>query len=154
MTAEVFERFLNPSERAIAVVELVAREDVVTLLASFFSREARNEFGSPYRDIGAYEPALVAAARLGPRAKPLEAYLREAASDGWPQGATALGQLGTLDQASVDCLVRVVAQGRVEAQAEALGALVRCGHGALPAIERLGESSEPWRRTIASLRSE
>lgn len=122
-----FERSLLPDERAAAASELATRgQDALPILEALFNGEARNEWGVPYLSLGTpVDCGLVAAARLGCVAKPLEGHLRAALQRGHQYAAAALGALGTLDDASVETLA--VALGRSGADAvEAAQALLRC----------------------------
>lgn len=99
----VFEEFLQPAMRAKATAELATRgAGAIPVLEALFSGEAKNAFGVPYVKLGTpLDCALAAAGLLGPLAKPLEPHLREALLRGHIYAAHALGQLGSIEEATV-----------------------------------------------------
>jgi hypothetical protein len=105
-TVAIFERLLDVGQRAIATQELADQgEGALPILESLFSGTAKNQWGVPYRQLGTpFDCALVAAARLGSTAIPLEGYLRAAVQSGHPYAAQALAALGTLKDESIAAL--------------------------------------------------
>ena len=155
MAVETFERFLNPADRANAVAELSEKGgEAVSLLLSLFEGTAKNDFGSPYKDIGASECGFEVAVRLGPRAKPLERHLRDGSRARYPTAVAALGNLERLDQPSVDTLVEAVRSGRAAVQAEAAAALLKQGLGEHPCLAELERSSDAWLSFLTRLRAQ
>lgn len=155
MAAEIFERFLNPADRAKAVAELSEKgDDAVSLLLSLFEGTAKNDFGSLYKDIGASECGFEVAQRLGSRAKPLERHLRDGSRARYPAAVAALGNLEHLDQPSIDTLVEAVRSGRAVLQAEAAAALLKQGLEEHPCLAELERSSDAWRLFLTRLRAQ
>ena len=140
----LFDRFTNPSERALATAELASLGvGAIQILQRLFSGEARNSFGVPYRQLGMpMDCGLVAAGRLGPVAKPLEHYLREALTAGHVYAAEALGKLGFLDELSIEALADTLAVND-GISFESAHALVRSGHTKHPAVVKAVQGS-PW----------
>ena len=125
---DFFERFLTPKERARATSELASRgADALPVLEALFSGQAKNERGVPYLSLWmAVDCGLVAAARLGALAKPLEAHLRAALRQGHHYAAPALGALGSLDEESIVALARALDDGKIDMAFESAFALIRC----------------------------
>ncbi len=94
----IFERFLQPSERAAATIELVTQgAAALPILQSLLSGEATNSWGVPYRKLGVpVDCALVAIQRLGPIALPLEAYVKHEIENGHSYAADALTAIHAL----------------------------------------------------------
>jgi hypothetical protein len=154
MAVEIFERFLSPADRVHAVAEFADMGDRgVQVLEALFSRQATNDFGSPYRDIGAYACGLEAAARLGAHAKPLERHLREGVEAGYSVAAAALRKLDVLDPASVDALINAVESENSTLGLEAVDALLKHGLDGHPAIHSFERRSEVSGRFVRQLRS-
>jgi hypothetical protein len=146
----IFEEFLQPSQRAKATVELVARgAEAIPVLITLLSGEAKNAFGVPYIRLGnPLDCALVAAGRLGALSKPLEPYIREALSSGHVYAASALGFLGTLEEATVVELAAQLA-GNVILSTEAAASLVRCGQVGHPSVVKAARSSPQAAQALA-----
>ena len=125
----IFEQFLDAAQRAIATQDLAAQgEGAVPVLTALFDGTAKNRFGIPYRQLGIpLDCALVAAARLGPIAIPLEPHLRAEVLSGHPYASSALAALGVLQDGSVAVLASQLDADHLLA-AEAASALVRTGN--------------------------
>jgi len=103
-------------------------KDALPELVAFFSGEARNEFGAPYRSLGKpMRCVLEAVRRMGPIAKPLEPYLRAELQLGDFVAAMALGSLGSLDEQSIIALAACLAEKGVDLSYESAAALILCG---------------------------
>lgn len=153
----IFERFMNPLTMMDAEQDLLGQgPGAVAALAAFFNGEARNEWGIPYRQFGLpVRGALEVACRLGPLAKPLEAFLRAELDDGRLVAATALGGLGMLEDASVQSLARRLRDGPDMACESAI-ALIRCGMQTHPLVANVlvnsYQATRQFRRTEAFFR--
>jgi hypothetical protein len=106
MESSFFERFLSPAERAKATCELASMgKDALPILKALFDGEAVNKWGVRYRDLGMpLACSLVVARKLGPEAKSLERFLRDAVLSGHMYALAALGALGTFEEASIAAL--------------------------------------------------
>jgi len=154
---QIFERFMNPATLMDAEQDLLGQgANAVALLAAFFNGEARNEWGFPYRQFGLpVRCAIEVACRMGPLAKPLEAFLRAELDDGLVVAATALGGLGSLEDASVQSLARRLRDG-ADMGCESAIALIKCGMQTHPlvtnALANSYQATREFRRTEAFLR--
>jgi hypothetical protein len=104
-------------------------ERALPVLDALFSGEAKNRFGVPYArlELGAISCGLVTATILGPIAKRLEHHLVHLLLHGHGQyAATALGSLGSLDEASIAALAAQL-DGDPLIAFESAVALIACG---------------------------
>ena len=77
--------------------------DAVPVLASVLTGEAKNEYGVSYRALGLpLRCALEVARRLGVVARPLESLLRTELHAGNFVAAMALGELGSVDDRTIE----------------------------------------------------
>jgi len=120
-----FERFLSPKDRGNAVHELAEMgEDAVPILDALFSGEAKNQFGSSYKNIGALHCGFVTVKKLGILAKPLEKFIREGIKNDNLYAIEAAGAMVELELETEKALARAVIRNKV---GEAIYSLVRCG---------------------------
>ena len=138
----LMERFLNPGDRAAATVELASRgEQAMPILQGLFDGTTVNRYGVPYRRLGTpLDCGLVAAARLGPLARPLEPFLRAALREGHAYAADALGALETLEDESIAALADALSVAWTADSAAA--ALARCKASEHPSLRAAIDSSE------------
>ena len=150
----IFERFMNAATMIDAEQELLGQgAGAVASLAAFFNGDEKNEWDVPYRQFGLpMRCALEVARRMGPAAKPLEAYLRAELDDGRFIAAMALGALSTLDEASVVSLAGRLRDGS-DMACECALALIHCGMETHAAVTKVlansYQASRDFRRTQA-----
>ena len=150
----IFERFTNTATMMEAQQELLDQgEGAVDALAAFFSGEQANESDMPYRQYGLpMRCAIEVARRLGPLAKPLEAYLRAELDDGRFAAAMALAELGSLEEDSIHSLARRLRDGS-DMGCESAIALIKCGAETHPAVTQVlansYQATREFRRTEA-----
>lgn len=135
-----------------AEYELLALgEPAVSILASLFNGQARNEFGVPYRQLGLpLRCAIEVARRLGEIAKPLEPYLLEELKNGNHIAAMALGSLGTLAPLSVQVLAQSL-NGDLDLSYESARALIACGESNNATVQELLTKSPKATATFAKV---
>lgn len=142
----IFERFTNPATMIEVEQELLALgEGAAPILEKFFSGEARDSSGVPWRARPLpLRCAIEVAARLGPLTKPLEPWLRREVDAGSFPAAMALGCLKVLDEASVASLANALTMDShgFDLLCEAATALARCGHANHPLVTAALASSE------------
>ena len=104
MPSTILDRFISPASMMDAEQELLALGvDAVPILASVLTGQAKNEFGISYRALGLpLRCALEVARRLGAVARPLESLLRVELHAGNFVAAMALGELGSVDDQTVE----------------------------------------------------
>ncbi len=143
MQQSLFERFKSPASMMAAEQELLALgESAVPILETFFSGEAKNEFGIPFRQLGLpLRCALEVARRLGPIAKPLENHLRSELRAGHFVAAMALGSLGSLEESSVSELALSLS-GDLDMSTESAVALIKCRQVENPLVLAAASQSE------------
>lgn len=150
----IFERFMSTTTMMEAQQALLDQgAGAVDALATFFSGELVGEGGIPYRNYGLpMRCALEVARRLGPLARPLEAYLRAELDDGRFPAAMALGELGALEEDSIHSLARRLRDGS-DMASEAAIALIKCGAEDHPAVTQVlansYQATREFRRTEA-----
>lgn len=135
-----------------------AEQKIVTLgdaaiprLKTLFDGSSRNEWGIPYRELGLpLSCGLEIAARLGPRAKPLESYIRAELPES-ETAARALRALGDLEETSVEALATAL-DGKINIASEAAFALVECGRDRSPPVNRAVERSSEARKWLEAAR--
>lgn len=137
----LFESFLNAGSTAPGELANL-RERALPILVALFTGEARNAFGHPYVSIGALDRGLVTAKLLGPLARPLEPYLRDALVRKHLHAAEALAALGSLEEASILELSRCVVAVETspvdwDLAFEAATALLRAHADRHPAVEKI-----------------
>jgi hypothetical protein len=139
----LFERFLSPAERTLATAELASLgARAIPILELLFSGEAKNAAGVSYRLLGSpLDCALVAAGRLGPLAKPLEPYIREALDSGHIYAVEALRFLGALEEKTIEVLVEKLVGSDSLLSGESAATLVRCGAVNHPAVREVERTS-------------
>jgi hypothetical protein len=88
--------------------DLIARgQAAIPMLSSFFTGEAKNCFGVPYRILGLpLDCAIIVAGQLGPLAKPLESQLRDELRRGHRYAPGALRRIGSLEDESILVLAK------------------------------------------------
>jgi HEAT repeat protein len=138
MESSFFERFLSPAERAKATCELASMgKDALPILKALFDGEAVNKWGVRYRDLGMpLDCSLVAAQRLGPEAKSLERFLRDAVLSGHRYAPAALSALGILEEASIAALSKSLSSEDLLFSIEAAWALYIAGLTNHPSVVR------------------
>ncbi|MCB5363381.1 hypothetical protein H0484_06410 [Pusillimonas sp. CC-YST705] len=144
MSNPTFELFLNTGTMLDAELQLLEEgADAVPELASLFSGESKNQFGIPYRDLGLpLRCALEVVIRLGPKARPLEPFLREQLEKGDETAARALAALGVLEPASVRLLVKQLDCYPESIAIESALTLIKCGYAESPDVIRALNQSE------------
>ena len=131
-----------------AEVALVSQGDAaVPVLQALLDGSAKNGDGVPYRSLGLpLRCALEVAARLGPKAKPLEQLLIADVEAGESAAAVALGRIGHASNASIECLDARMDSStapQFDMPFEAAGALIRLKAAAHPVvINVLSESAK------------
>jgi hypothetical protein len=147
----LFERFLQPADRAAATVELADRGVLaLPVLVSLFDGTAVNRHGIPYRKLGMpLLCGLVAASRLGPVAHPLEPFLVAELRAGHTYAAEALGALGVLEEDSIVALADALC-GEVLVAFEAAEALRRSSVIDHPAVKAMASSSATAARALGT----
>lgn len=152
----IFERFTSPATMIDAEQELLALgAGAVPILERFFSGEAKDDAGMPWRvrDLP-LRCAIEVASRLGPVAKPLEPWLRAEVTPDSYWAASALGRLQTLEEASVAVLASALTMAHNHyMRAEAAAALIRCGQGDHPLVKAALASSANAAATFASMKT-
>lgn len=154
MPHPLFEQFLNTGSMLEAERELLRlRQDALPILESLFTSDAKNQFGVPYRKLGLpLICALEVVCRLGPVAKPLEAYLREELRNGCRTAAMALGSLGSLDDLSIMELAQALQVHNLDLSHEAAAALIRCGQADHELVSAVTKNSERASAILARVR--
>ena len=104
MPSTLLDRFTSSATMMTAEQELLALGvGAVPILASVLTGEAKNEFGVSYRTLALpLRCALEVACRLGEVARPLETLLRAELHDGNFVAAMALGELGSVDDRTIN----------------------------------------------------
>ena len=153
----VYERLSHPSSMMDAEMELLATGvAALPVLESIFSGEAKNSFGVPYKQFGlARQCALEIVVRMGPSAKPLEAYIRDEVLRGvQPAAARAMREFAPLEDASVIALAANVGRsGSLDVSFESALTLIRLGYADHPAVLRqlseLPSAQSVWERALS-----
>lgn len=146
----LFERFCHSATMIDAELELAAMgATAVRELESFFTGEAKNNDGIPYRKLGLpMDCAIHVAARLGPVAKPLESHLADALRTGNPYAAMALRQLGSLSPTTSQVLAGSLGSDSFDLGLESAVALLDSGHLGNPNVEEVVARSERAQRVV------
>lgn len=121
-----FERFLSPVERITATHDLAALgEHAIPVLESLFDGTAKNEFGIPYRKIGALSFGFIVVGILGPLANSLEVYIREGIEEDDFYAIESAGALSEIEQETAYALARALIRNPAS---EASASLIRRGY--------------------------
>jgi hypothetical protein len=147
---DVFERSLSSKDRPGIAQEIASRgEAALPLLQALFDGTATNRYGIAYRLLGPpLDCAIHAAGELGPLSRPLEPFLRDAVRNGNAYAPAALGALGALESETVGVLARALASNDANLGCEAAAALIRCGFGEHPEVQRAADASPMSRRVF------
>lgn len=148
----LFERLTSTATMMEAEAEIIALgECAIPRLIGLFDGSSKNEWGTPYRALGLpLRCALEMVVRLGPAAKPLEAFVA-AELPGSETAARALGALGKLAPPSVDALARAL-EGDMFVASEAAMTLVRCNEDRAPRVDQAIKRSDAARKHLRTAR--
>jgi hypothetical protein len=132
--------------------EIIALGDgAIPRLVGLFDGSSKNEWATPYRALGLpLRCALEMVVRLGPVAKPLEAFVA-AELPASETAARALGALGELAPSSIDALAQALG-GDMFVASEAAVALVRCKEDNAPVVVRAIKRSDAARKHLETAR--
>jgi hypothetical protein len=154
MSHPIFEQWLSTSTMVAAEQDLVSQGDTaIPILQALLDGSAKNGYGVPYRALGLpLRCALEVAARLGPKAKPLEPLLVMDLEAGNAAAAAALGQIGQASDQAIERLARSMVSAQpvdFNLPFEAARALMRLDVATHPAVMGVPSTSDKARAVWA-----